>query len=479
MKKSLPLYLLVASVFLMMISGSLLTTGMFMDGLIYGNVADNMASGLCSFWHPTHSPSLLSDFYEHPPFAMGLLAVFYKVFGTHLWVTRLFTMVTAALTAWLIVRLWKRMGYSTKTGWIPLLLWILVPAMSRNAHDNMLECTMAVFVMASALCLLHRDSSRRLLWSALGGIFLYLAFLCKGFTGLYPFALPIIVWVVELLTINKQQWKHSLLTALSDTLMALGAFALCVAATDLIFPDSVTYFKTYLSNQVLGNINTPVVNNRWTILWNFVEQTVIVWGVVLLTLGIMRAKNHTSPERSDWRNFLTCLLLALSGVIPISISLKQHGFYILTVYPFVAVGAGALIQSAVAQWTEKGGRTFHISMTLAALLALTGAVVLNAMHYGKPGRDITMQEDMRTIVPLLDEGEQVGIPMAMAQEWSLYAYYYREKHIDLTRVDFEQQSNPELLPQHLITDGHTAVPNQLYHETGVRTQHYKLYKLNQ
>ena len=118
-------------------------------------------------------------------------------------------------------------------------------------------------------------------------------------------------------------------------------------------------------------------------------------------------------------------------------------------------------------------------MTLAVLLALTGAVVLNAMHYGQPGRDITMQEDMRTIVPLLDEGEQVGIPMAMAQEWSLYAYYYREKHIDLTRVDFEQQSNPELLPQHLITDGNTAVPNQLYRETGVKTQHYKLYKLNQ
>ena len=182
----------------MLISGSLLTTGMFMDGLIYGNVADNMASGLCTFWHPMHSPSLHADFYEHPPLVMGLLALFYKVLGTHVWVTRLFTMVTTVLTAWLTVRLWVRLGYERRTGWLPLLLWVLIPAMTRNAHDNMLECTMVIFVLAAVLCLLHYDSRRRLLWAAAGGAMLYCAFLCKGFTGLYPFALPAIVWVVDL-----------------------------------------------------------------------------------------------------------------------------------------------------------------------------------------------------------------------------------------------------------------------------------------
>ena len=232
MKNSCLLYISVASVFLMMISGSLLTTGMFMDGLIYGNVADNMATGACTFWHPTHSPSLLADFYEHPPMVMGLLALFYKLFGTHIWVTRLFTMVTTVLTAWLTVRLWRRLGYSLKTGWIPLLLWILIPAMSRNAHDNMLECTMVIFVLAAALCFLHREE-RRLLWSAFAGVFLYLAFLCKGFTGLYPFALPMIVWVVDWVMGNHRQWGRALILAATDTLMAVGVFAVCLAATGL------------------------------------------------------------------------------------------------------------------------------------------------------------------------------------------------------------------------------------------------------
>jgi hypothetical protein len=86
-----------------------------------------------------------------------------------------------------------------------------------------------------------------------------------------------------------------------------------------------------------------------------------------------------------------------------------------------------------------------------------------------------MQEDMRTIVPLLETGEQVGIPLALSQEWSLYAYYYREKHIDLKRTDLFQPQQP--LPRHLLTDGSLDVPADLYVETPLPTQQYKLYVL--
>ena len=475
MKQSCLLYTFVASVFLMLISGSLLTTGMFMDGLIYGNVADNMASGACTFWRPMHSPSLHADFYEHPPLVMGLLALFYKLFGTHVWVTRLFTMVTTVLTAWLTVRLWHRMGYERRTGWIPLLLWVLIPAMSRNAHDNMLECTMAIFVLAATLSLLPREGGKRLLHAALGGLFLYLAFLCKGFTGLYPFALPMIVWVVDWAMGNHKHLGRALLQAVADTLMALGTFAVCFAATGLLFPESVTYFETYLSHQVLGNLNAPTADSRWTIVKNFFEQTIILWALALVVVGVMKAKAHKRVAKADRRVFWICFLLALSGVLPIAISLKQHGFYILTVYPFVAVGLGAIMQESLTRWTSAESKTWRNALIVVTLLAAAGAVVLNAVNYGKPGRDVAMQEDMRTIVPLLETGEQVGIPLALSQEWSLYAYYYREKHIDLKRTDLSQPQQP--LPRHLLTDGSVAVPTDLYVETPLPTQQYKLYVL--
>jgi hypothetical protein len=65
----------------------------------------------------------------------------------------------------------------------------------------------------------------------------------------------------------------------------------------------------------------------------------------------------------------------------------------------------------------------------------------------------------------------------MAWEWSLYAYYYREKHIDLACLDL--QNPPDDLPRHLLTDGKVAVPRELYSEIDVATGQYKLFELKQ
>ena len=85
--KTAPFYIIVVALFLALVSGSLTTTGMFMDGLIYSNVAANMADGIGSFWQPTYTATHHPEFDQHPPLMMGLLALFYKVLGTHLWVT--------------------------------------------------------------------------------------------------------------------------------------------------------------------------------------------------------------------------------------------------------------------------------------------------------------------------------------------------------------------------------------------------------
>ena len=334
---------------------------------------------------------------------------------------------------------------------------------------------MSICVLAAVLSLLPREGGKRLLHAALGGLFLYLAFLCKGFTGLYPFALPMIVWVVDWAMGNHKHLGRALLQAVADTLMALGTFAVCFAATGLLFPEAVTYFETYLSHQVLGNLNAPTADSRWTIVKNFFEQTIILWALALVVVGVMKAKAHKRVAKADRRVFWICFLLALSGVLPIAISLKQHGFYILTVYPFVAVGLGAIMQEPLTRWTSTESKKFRNALIVVTLLAAAGAMALNAVNYGKPGRDVAMQEDMRTIVPLLETGEQVGIPLALSQEWSLYAYYYREKHIDLKRTDLSHPQQP--LPCHLLTDGSVDVPADLYVETPLPTQQYKLYVL--
>ena len=196
--RSWPLYLVVAAVFLALVSGTLTTTGMFMDGLIYSNISANMAEGVGSFWHPVYTATHHPDFYQHPPLALGLLALFYRVLVTHLWVTKFYMVLTMLLCAWLTVKLWVRLGGRREDGWMPLLLWTLMPTVTHFAFQGMLENTMVLFDMGAILLILRPTATDKFstfnfqlsIFSLLAGLLLAAAFMSKGFTGLFPLVLP-------------------------------------------------------------------------------------------------------------------------------------------------------------------------------------------------------------------------------------------------------------------------------------------------
>ena len=481
MKQPVTYYLLVAAVFLLLVSDSLLTTGMFMDGLIYSNVAANMAEGIGDFWHPTHSASLIPEFYGHPPLAMGMLALCYRLLGTSLWVTRLYSMCMTLLTALLLVRLWRRAGYSLRTGWMPLLLWTLVPAVTLNSHNYMLECTMAVFVLAAVLCLLHpvRRQGTRLLWAAAAGICLSLAFLTKGFTGLYPLSLPVILWLTDLCFHPHGRREHPFWMAVAETAVVLVSLGATLALVGLIQPEAWGFLRTYLSQQVVGGIETPIVDSRWYILKKFFEETAIDWGLaavmIVLAAGARRRGEPTMPLASDWRRFAVLMLLTLAGVLPVMVSLKQRSFYILTVYSFFAVAVAALLQRATSHWLAQMGRWGHRLGNTVTLLALVAAIGLNIHHYGQPGRDEAMQNDMHQILSHLQHGEQVALSQQLAGEYSLKAYYYRDGRVTLMPVADLSDSTLPYRP--LLTDDALAPSVQdLFQEIPLNTEQYKLYE---
>lgn len=535
MKKALPLYLITIAAFFMLIADSLLTTGMFMDGLIYSNVAANMAEGTCTFWQPTLSRGLFPEFYEHPPLAMGMLAVFYKFFGTSLCVTRVYSMLMTVLTAVLMLQLWRRMGYKWEMGWLPLLLWTLIPAVTLNSHNNMLECTMAVFDLAAVLCMVKRAGHTwsRVRWSLLAGVFVYLAFITKGFTGIYPLAFPLIVWLVEHFFArehNDKTWNVPLHVALLYTLLPIVSALLCFGLTLLLWPQAGSFFGAYMHKQVLGGIVTPVVSTRFHIVFKFFEQTVIVWVIFFLVMFIrryIRVNKTAAPgilytetvvedlvqstvkvhlNKRKWQLCLGYALLTCAGVLPIMISLKQRSFYILTVYPFFVLALSAVMNDAVENWLSVAGKRFHLVSAIVSVLMLAGAVAMNVAHYDRPGRDEVMQSDMKRILPELERGEEVAVPPMMGSEYSLLSYYYRDGRVQLYGYQpaFDESADtvaavaaagdkalmsdstalaavvppaPADLPKHILTNG---IPMgklaPYYEEIKLNTIQYKLYR---
>ena len=453
--KSWPLYLVVAAVFLALVSGTLTTTGMFMDGLIYSNISANMAEGVGSFWHPVYTATHHPDFYQHPPLALGLLALFYKVLGTHLWVTKFYMVLTMLLCAWLTIRLWMRLGGRREDGWMPLLLWTLMPTVTHFANQCMLENTMVLFDLGAILLLLRPE--RKALNGLLAGLLLAAAFMTKGFTGLFPLVLPLLLYGTQAaLPAEKHGAQAALPAAIIQTVALLVGLLLPLVIMALTVPDARGYFSNYMQQQVLAGWSQGEVH-RWQIIVYFLRNTAIAIGVVLL-VAIVNKGAVQKPTREQWAMWA----LVACAVLPMMVSTRQREFYLLTAMPMVAVLLALLIEEPVARWIK-------LSKVLAyvALALLLGAVVLNIVRFGSEGRDVQLQRDMKVIAPQLERGEIVTVPTPLYFDYSLQGYYYRE-----CRVSLDDQHRHRHL---LTTDGYPA--DSAYCEVPLPTEQYHLYEL--
>lgn len=445
--KSWPLYLVVAAVFLALVSGSLTTTGMFMDGLIYSNISANMAEGVGSFWHPVYTATHHPDFYQHPPLALGLLALFYKVLGTHIWVTKLYMVLTMLLCAWLTVKLWMRLGGRREDGWIPLLLWTLIPIVTHFAFQGMLENTMVLFDLGAILLLLRPD---RKAWNALlAGLLLAAAFLTKGYTGLFPLVLPLLLWLFDRKNLSFKAMLAQSICMLAGMLLPLVVIALAV-------PEARLYFDNYIHHQVLAGWSQDEVH-RWQILVYFLRSTAIAIGVVLL-VAIVNKRVGQKPSREQWAMWA----LVACAVLPMMVSTRQREFYLLTAMPIVAVLLALLIEEPVARWIKPSMVLAYIALTM-----LLGAVVLNVVRFGTEGRDAQLQRDMKVIAPHLERGEMVTVPSLLYFDYKLQGYYYRECRVSL---------GDQMRCRHLLTTADYPADSS-YRKIPLPTEKYHLYEL--
>src|SRR6185503_15671837 len=127
LSRPLVFWILTIAVINMLIISQLVQDGMFMDGMLYTAVSKNLAEGLGTFWNPHFSKTINSSFHEQPPLYFGLLAIFYKVFGTSMYVERLFVFVFYCVTLIYICKFWKKLFIATeeiaKHIWLPVLFY--------------------------------------------------------------------------------------------------------------------------------------------------------------------------------------------------------------------------------------------------------------------------------------------------------------------------------------------------------------------
>ena len=453
MKKALP-YLFVAGLFA---CNNLLTRGMFMDGLIYTSVAANMAEGVGTFWHPVYTATQFPQFYEHPPLMMWLLSLWFRLLGTGMMAAKGYSVAVALLTAALTVEVWKQLGFKTSLGWLPLLALTLIPDVALAAHNNYLESTMTLFVLASVWLVLR---GKGVGWHLLAGAMLAAAFLTKGPTGLFPLALPALLWLF-----GKRKGFGQ---AAVGTLAMAAGLAAPLALLWFCVPDAQEFLRKYFENQIVGGMQTQVTERTYIVTTLLSHgATVLVPAAALALWGWLHKEAAWRPTRDSWRRFGLVFALALCGTLPMMVSTKQRAFYLLTVFPFVALAVAALFEPLARhaeRRVERGER--RVLLPVVTMVVLLAAVITNALHYGKPGRDKAMLHDMDVMAAEVHDGELVALAPELASNNSLHGYWYFYHRVTL---DANAQH------RHLIAADDVA--DTTYIEVPLPTEEYHLYRL--
>ena len=430
------LYLLVIFLFLGIASIPLFSEGMFMDGLLYSAISNNMANGIGSFWQPHLSNSLFPEFYEHPPLAIGLQSIWFWLFGDSFLVERFYSLFTYLLIGTGMLSIWTQMGKSLKLGWIPLFFWLMVSNVIWAISNNMLENTMAVFVVFAASSYLKGLSKNNILFIILAGFFLSLGFLSKGFVCLYIWAFPLGMFLFTKRISFAKTALHTITLVGSTLLPLLLLFFFSEAANNNL--------TSYFNKQVVGSIqNESTVNSRFAILGEFFQHVLIlllITGLVLLIAKVKKVK--LSVNKEDKKLIYVFSFILLCGILPIMISMKQRGFYILTVYPFFGLLMGIILAPLADNYLQKqeSKPKFNTLLKGSLIVLVISTLGLSIFSSQRIGRDKDELTDCKKVIEYI--GTDKTIDMCSATQWdnwSKHGYYSRYGNITLNRQGENEQ----------------------------------------
>jgi 4-amino-4-deoxy-L-arabinose transferase-like glycosyltransferase len=463
-------YLFVGFLFLVIVSVELFSDGMFMDGLLYADISRNMAEGLGSFWKPHLTYGLFPEFYEHPPLAFGLQSLLFKIFGDSIYVERIYSLLTYIVVGYLIVLIWEILTKEKKNGWIPLFFWSITSDVAWAVANNMLENTMSVFVCLAVFFYFKSNKEKRFLWISLSAISLSLGLLTKGFFCLYIWGVPFFMWVFKR---NK-----SFLQMTVDTVALVLVTILPIALLYFTSIDAQNNMLNYFRNQVISSIQSvQTVDSRFAILGGFFSSIAIplIVGFFIIMIAL-KMKVQKYLFKLNIREFFMFTAIALSGVIPIMISLKQRNFYILTVYPLFAIGLAyclyPIIKLAISKiTTESKGFKIFKGVTIGIIFT---SIILTISQINRVGRDKAMINDCKAVINTVGKDITINICPNMFSIWNLHGYFSRYGNLSL-------DCNQKNVCQYYLSldDCNKDVLEKDYYIVPIETEKYKLYQLKE
>ncbi len=421
--------MLTAAIFAALLLPVLVQQGMFLDGVTHACIARNMANGLGSFSRPYYTPALDPVFFGQPPLALWMQSQFFKIFGDHFWVERLFSFCIAILSVLGILMNWQMLHkerlkqevslFST-AAWLSVLLWIASPIVFWSYQNNMLECTMVFFVLLATYFGIKSVFEGKNGLLLIAALFTTAAVLCKGPVGFFPVAVPLVVGFVFR--------PIGLASAISRSAILFSITLAILAAIISFVPGMQQYWDLYLHKQLLptlaGTQEKPV-ENRTKILLDLLSQLILP----AILVGLVWAKGGFRSLKIP-KPALLFITLGLVGSLPLMALPKQSTHYLVPAMPFFALGFAAIFLENFSWSKSKSARNNRWKEYLAWLILLA-SIAFSLSFWGKYNRDEQKIREVQAICSQVGGGEILGVPPHLSTDWLLIAYFGRLGNVGL------------------------------------------------
>ena len=419
-------WILTATVFVCLLIPTLVQEGMFLDGITYSAISKNMANGYGSFWDPHYTKVLYPHFHEHPPLVFTIQSYFFKVFGDSFFTERIYSLFIAIISMIGIAQCWRLLTEQTELkeyDWLPVLLWVSIPLVSWSYMNNLLENTMGVFTIFSVFYVLKSIVERKSIYLLFGSILIVLAFLSKGFSGIFPLVVPILYAVIY--KPNKTTILYSVYLII---LTAIVSFFI-----SKVIPESKNNIIHYFDQQLIPSLNNQkeiTTNNRLSIILNLVVE--LSFPIILLIYLIIKLRlKNTKIDFFKNKMAMIFLLIALSASLPLIISLKQRNFYLIPSIPFYILSISILLAPFVKEKLDKISALALKWIKMSSFIVLLVVLIFSISRFGKFSRDKEKLTDIYTISRVIPKGTIISTTKNLWADWSLVAYMSRIGYLSL------------------------------------------------
>lgn len=412
-----------------------------MDGEQYACVSRNLAFGKGSFWLPFLSESWLKQgsnyFMEQPPLFYWLESLFFNFLGDSMYTERLFSIFMMLLNVLLIHSIWILIVpiNLSKLSWVSILFWIITPVCFWSIQNNIIELTLSFFTLTASFFILKGlyNKKKFILNFIVGGVFVFLSTLTKGFQGLFPLVIVFIYFFLH----EEISLKKTVLFSLIILLVPIVIYALIILI-DRDIKDSLSF---YFHQRLMLRINSePTTNSRFYILWLLFQELIPIF-LISLIIFLFKLKNKVHNSNEINKRAMLFILIGISASFPLMFTLVQKNFYFLAAIPFFAIGFSLLNINIVLQITE----WIHSKLVILKVFKTTSIILIvlsisfSIFQIGKVSRDEEMLHDVYIIGNYLKNEQTIDTDSDVYYTWNFQFYLLRKFNLSLNPISKKQK----------------------------------------